>query len=125
MLRGTMPLTHGMESNLEHIMPKTPTPKEWPNVASMKHADPGAYNELIWRIGNLLPLPEDINKSIKNKSIAYKISGGTKNYSSSHLVSPNSLRKFMDASQEWDEAAIIKRQLYLATIAPEVWSVTL
>ena len=125
MLRGTMPLTHGMESILEHIMPKTPTPKEWPNVASMKHADPGAYNELIWRIGNLLPLPEDINKSIKNKSIAYKISGGTKNYSSSHLVSPNSLRKFMDASQEWDEAAIIKRQLYLATIAPEVWSVTL
>jgi len=120
-LSGTMPLKHGADSNLEHIMPKTPSQKDWPIATIAKQSDPGAYNELIWRIGNLLPLPEDINKSIKNKSINHKMSGGVKNYSTSSLVSPNNLRNFMGSSLHWDEAAINMRQQELSQKAPQVW----
>lgn len=125
LLRGTMPLPHGAESNLEHIMPRTPTQKDWPNALASKQVDLGAYNDLIWRIGNLLPLPEDINKSVKNKSISHKLTGGSKNYLTANLISPKSLSIYMGASQEWDEQAIFNRQLNMAKMAPNVWSLAI
>jgi hypothetical protein len=124
-LSGTMPLKHGAESNLEHIMPKTPSQKDWPLATVAKQSDPAAYTELIWSIGNLIPLPEDINKSIKNKSISHKMTGGTKNYSISNLVSPKSLSKYLSTNLEWDEAAIHKRQQDLSKMAPKVWPLSI
>lgn len=122
LLNGTMPLPHGAESNLEHIMPKTPTVVDWPAAHALKASDPGQFNNLVWRIGNLLPLPESINKSIKNKGIAHKLSGGTMNYASSSLKSPNSLKAYLTPAGEWKDSSIEHRQKDLATIAPQVWS---
>lgn len=122
LLNGTMPLPHGADSNLEHIMPKTPTVLDWPTAHALKASDPGAFSNLVWRIGNLLPLPESINKSIKNKGITHKMSGGVSNYASSSLKSPNSLGPYLTASGEWRENSIEARQKYLSTLAPKVWS---
>jgi len=122
LLNGTMPLPHGAESNLEHIMPKTPTAADWPSALLLKTTEPGLFNNLVWRIGNLLPLPESINKSIKNKGIKHKVSGGTSNYGTSTLISPKSLQPYLTPAGEWTDVSIESRQKALADIAPKVWS---
>lgn len=126
MLKGTgvMPTPHGQEQNLEHIMPKTPTVADWPIAYAMKTKDKAEYRELVWRIGNLLPLPESINKSIKNKSISHKISNAsTIDYAHCGLESPKGVAGFLGAKTEWTAKEIAARQKHLASkYAAAAWA---
>lgn len=125
MMKGSVPLPHGVEQNLEHIMPRTPTKKDWPAIADAKDKDPELFKEYLWRIGNLLPLPETINKSIKNKGINYKIANGTGNeYTAAALalVSPKEVSKYL-VSGEWTYESIETRQRDLVkSFAGQAWS---
>jgi hypothetical protein len=121
LLNGTIPLDHGKESNLEHIMPKDPKVGDWPFAHSLKGADASLYANYLWRIGNLLPLPESVNKSIKNKNIQHKMSGGTQNYGTCNLKSPSMLGQYLKQGA-WVEESIEERQRALAALAPTVWS---
>jgi len=123
-LGGTIPLGHGQEQNLEHIMPKTPTLAHWPAAHAEKAANSENFKDYLWRIGNLLPLPADINKSIKNRGIAFKISNPTKKdfTSGSHtLVSPTKIPAFL-VGAEWNFKSIEDRQGWLsANVAVKAW----
>lgn len=125
MLSGTIPLPHGQEQNLEHIMPRTPTKTYWPKIAKEKEGDPEMFRDYLWRIGNLLPLPETINKSLKNKDINFKISNGSGNeYSAKKLtlVSPKEVAKYLDGA-EWTYKSIEKRQYDLVhSYAAQAWA---
>lgn len=125
MMKGSVPLPHGLEQNLEHIMPRTPTKKDWPAITDAKEKDPELFKDYLWRIGNLLPLPEAINKSIKNKGINYKIANGTGNeYTAAALalVSPKEVSKYL-VSGEWTYESIETRQRDLVTsYAGQAWS---
>jgi hypothetical protein len=116
MLNGTIPLQHGDEQNLEHIMPKSPTVTYWPDADAWKKSDAEEYKEYLWRIGNLLPLPASINKSLKNREISYKLKNGSgKEYESDglSLASPKKVRTYLDNGQ-WNKKAIADRQQALA-----------
>jgi len=113
-LTGTMPLPHGDESHLEHIMPKKPRASFWPEAASRKENEPDYYRNLIWRIGNLLPLPAEINSSIQDKSIQEKISNNRrKDYTHTDLASPKEVESFL-IEGSWNETSIKNRQIKLA-----------
>lgn len=121
LLNGTIPLDHGKESNLEHIMPKDPKVGDWPIAHSLKATNASLYADYLWRIGNLLPLPESVNKSIKNKNIQHKMNGGTQNYGTCNLTSPSMLGQYLKQGA-WVEDSIDDRQRALAALAPTVWS---
>jgi len=122
---GALPVPHGLEQNLEHIMPKTPTAAGWPNAYALKASSREVYRDLIWRVGNLIPLPAAINKAIKNRDIAYKITNPTTNHYNSPtlgLVSPKNVAKFLDGT-EWSAKSIDDRQKDLArNFAVRSWS---
>lgn len=121
-LSGVEPVPHGDEQHLEHIMPRTPTVQNWPDAVELKQADSERFREYLWRVGNLLPLPADINTSIKNKSIAYKISNETnKDYHQPNLVSPKEVEKYL-VNNEWTLESIENRQKDLASHAVVAWS---
>jgi hypothetical protein len=121
--KGTVPTQHGLEQNLEHIMPKKPNNK-WPNATKWKKENPEEYNEYLWKIGNLIPLPASINKSLQNKPIVQKIqdpSGidySSKNHS---LISPQTISSFLIDGQ-WTKESIDLRQKELAEkLALKAW----
>mgnify|MGYP000335319310 CR=1 FL=1 len=123
LLNGTMPNGHGAEQNLEHIMPKQPG-QYWSEAGKWKRESPDEFNEYVWRIGNLLPLPASINKSIKNNSIKDKLlhKSGKDYTSGGHsLVSPRGVRDFL-VDEEWTKESIENRQKYLANnLAAKAW----
>jgi Protein of unknown function DUF262/Protein of unknown function (DUF1524) len=123
-LSGVIPIAHGLDQNLEHIMPKTPSAKYWPDLKDRKTREPAEYKRYLWRIGNLLPLPGDVNKSLQNKDIAYKISNGTGNdYDSTSLISPREIKTYLDHGQ-WNYDTIAKRQHELAKkYAAKAWAI--
>lgn len=115
-LGGTFPKDHGADQNLEHIMPKTPTVTHWPTATKQKEESAALFKDYLWRIGNLLPLPAEINKSLKNKSILLKIKdpSGSDYTSGKHdLKSPLGVSKFLK-NEEWTFESIDERQHYLA-----------
>lgn len=113
-LNGTIPLPHSDIQHLEHIMPKNPSVKHWPAAAALKKEERENYRNLIWRIGNLIPLPREINSSIKNKGIHEKISNSTrKDYMNNTLESPKEIKNFL-VDNCWNEKSIEKRQIELA-----------
>jgi uncharacterized protein with ParB-like and HNH nuclease domain len=115
-LNGTMPLPHGVEQHLEHIMPKRPTEVFWPHAFQLKASSSIDYSDLIWRIGNLVPLPGAVNTSLKNKSIQDKLNG----YKKTNLISPSQVELYLEDG-EWSAASIANRQDALAAEAPKVW----
>lgn len=121
---GVNPLTHGDEQNLEHIMPKAPQMAHWPIAATQKATNPEEFKDYLWRVGNLLPLPASINKSIKNRGIAYKINNATdKHYNAPGLglESPKGVAVYLEAG-DWTYGSIKQRQKYLAhTYAVSAW----
>lgn len=125
LLNGTEPTPHGIEQNLEHIMPKTPSEADWPKAFELKNINNNEYKEKIWMIGNLLPLPANINKSLKNFSIQRKISNDKKiDYTSDchNLISPKKISDFLE-NNDWTFNSIIKRQEYIANeLANKTWS---
>lgn len=125
-LAGTIPIDHGNDQNLEHIMPKNPTEEDWPDAYSLKKKSSDIFKDYLWRIGNLLPLPANINKSLKNKNIKYKIKNSSgKDYTSpnSHsLISPRKVSDYL-VDDKWTTTSIDKRQAFLAThYATKAWS---
>lgn len=113
-LSGTSPLNHGESQHLEHIMPKAPTLTHWPDAHRAKKSSPESYHKTIWSIGNLLPLPRDINSAIQNKPISFKIRNGIgKSYEKCDLQSPKEVEGFLD-SGKWTEKSIQDRQNDLA-----------
>lgn len=115
-MKGALPVGHGMEQHLEHIMPKQPSAKEWPSAATLKNESPEVFKTFLWRIGNLLPLTATINKSIKNRSITYKLGNSTGNHYNSaelNLISPKRVSDFLDGGL-WTYKSIEDRQKDLA-----------
>jgi hypothetical protein len=123
-LGGTFPKDHGIDQNLEHIMPRTPSPAHWPNIVKRKEESSAVFREYLWRIGNLIPLPAEINKSLKNKSIKLKIldpSGSDYTSGKHDLKSPLAVKNFLDDG-EWTYKSIEDRQQYLAdNLALKAW----
>lgn len=110
---------HGAAQNLEHIMPKTPTATKWPDAKKKKDEDPENYNDYLWRIGNLLPLPEGINKSIGNASVELKHANpgsGKKDYKGTGYPSPKDVNKYFSTTShdKWDFDSIDHRQKDIA-----------
>ncbi len=123
-LGGTYPKDHGVDQNLEHIMPRTPTPTHWPHALHLKEENSAVYREYLWRIGNVIPLPAAINKSLKNKSIQLKLKdpSNTDYTSGNHgLQSPLTVSGYLD-NGEWTYNSIERRQKYLAqNLAIKAW----
>jgi hypothetical protein len=123
LLNGTTPNDHGVEQNLEHIMPKKPNTK-WPETTLWKKDNPEEFNEYLWKIGNLIPLPASINKSLQNKPIQQKIrdSSGQDYTSGGHtLTSPTTIENYLFQDQ-WTKESIDLRQQDLARkFAVKAW----
>jgi hypothetical protein len=114
-LSGTVALPHGESQHLEHIMPKAPTKRHWPSAYAARKSSPEFYRKTIWRIGNLLPLPRDINSAIQNKAISWKIRNPSgKSYNASDLQSPKEVELFLNSADEWTEESIDRRQAEIA-----------
>jgi uncharacterized protein with ParB-like and HNH nuclease domain len=122
-LNGTVPCIHGEHQHLEHIMPKKPTETGWPKAYSFKNEFPDDYTDLIWKIGNLMPLPATVNKSISNKSFTEKMQGNVGGYLSTSLITPHELPKYLDGG-EWTNQSIVDRQIDLAKLAKKVWTLS-
>ncbi|HQZ33551.1 MAG TPA: DUF262 domain-containing HNH endonuclease family protein [Ilumatobacteraceae bacterium] len=107
--------------HLEHIMPKSPTQADWPHV----YGNP-LYSDFLNRLGNLLVLEADINRSVKNRAFALKNSRpGNKDYQNSHLKLPVTCQTFLDAAGNWSFQSIVDRQNALATAyAVPVWQLS-
>jgi hypothetical protein len=123
LLNGTIPNDHGVEQNLEHIMPKKPNAK-WPEASDWKRSNPDEFSEYLWKIGNLIPLTASINKSLQNKPIQQKIQdpSGQDYTSGSHsLRSPLTISNYLH-NGKWTKESIDSRQRKLANIyAVKAW----
>lgn len=106
---GVQPLKHGTESHLEHIMPRAPKPGNWPSVFDQAGNRKAQFRDYLWRVGNLIPLPQKINTAIKNGSINTKMV----EYNKTALHSPNNVNQFLENS-EWTFKSIEDRQASLA-----------
>jgi len=122
LLAGSLPAHHGREQNLEHIMPRTPTRSAWPEAFAQREKDKDMFRDYLWRIGNLIPLPEDINKSIKNKPIDHKISNEEeKDYTHCDLKLPQEIADYLKEGA-WTYDSIKERQVHLANnYAVDAW----
>lgn len=115
LLNGTTPNDHGVDQNLEHIMPKKPNAK-WPDATAWKKTNPDEFSEYLWKIGNLIPLPASINKSLQNKPISQKLhDSSSQDYMSGkhNLKSPTTISKYL-INNQWTKESIDKRQHELA-----------
>lgn len=116
--KGATPVLHGVQQNIEHIMPKKPD-ANWPAAVALKSKDAEEFDYQLWRIGNMIPLPASLNKSIKNKSIKDKLPA----YQKTNLASPAQVVNYTGANGTvWDEAAIERRQSALAATAIKAWA---
>lgn len=114
---GTIPVEHGVEQHLEHIMPKTPRSTNWPEAEALKRDQLETFKDYVWRIGNLLPLPREINCSIRNKAIAEKIV----RYNEPNLLSPKEVEGHLKDGK-WTLDSITERQRALAPLALRAWT---
>lgn len=123
LLNGTTPNDHGVDQNLEHIMPKKPNAR-WPDATAWKKANPEEFSEYLWKIGNLIPLPASINKSLQNKPILQKLQDpSAQDYTSGnhHLKSPTTISKYL-VEDQWTKESIDTRQRELAeNYAVKAW----
>jgi uncharacterized protein with ParB-like and HNH nuclease domain len=121
-LNGTVPCVHGESQHLEHIMPKKPTETGWPKPYKFKNDFPDDYGDWIWKIGNLMPLPATVNKTIQNKPFNEKMDM-VAGYLSTSLITPRELTAYLE-NGEWTNKSISDRQADLARLAKKVWSLT-
>jgi hypothetical protein len=124
-LSGTLPVPHGEEQHLEHIMPQRPGVAEWPEAHARKASNAAHFKEFLWRVGNLLPLTKEINTYIRNKGITFKLQNPAgKCYESPdlHLQSPTEVRSYLDSAGNWTAESIENRQSDLAkNFATKAW----
>jgi len=104
------PITDPNLVNLEHILPKNPSPKWQSTLVNDKEI----VNECLYRLGNLCLLDKPSNKKeasdiFLNKAITYK--------KSEFLLT----KELADNFTEWNRNAIDNRQQTLAALAIERW----
>lgn len=91
----------------------------------MEKNNPDEFNEYLWKIGNLIPLPASINKSLQNKPINLKLQdpSGIDYSSTNHsLRSPQTISSFL-VSGQWTKESIDSRQKELAEkLALKAWA---
>ncbi len=108
--RGVLPSGKGYE--LEHIFPKKPTRKQWPNLGDLEN-----YKD---DLGNLTLLDPDWNKTIKNRSYEDKRSKGDKCYKKSGVY----LNKKYLKADKWDMMEIRKRRKNLLKESESIWDLS-
>ncbi|UTW49824.1 DUF262 domain-containing protein [Bacterioplanoides sp. SCSIO 12839] len=118
---GFSPDPQSIAQHLEHIMPKKPG-ADWDGIDQYEE-----FSSYLNRLGNLMILEGDINRSVKNKALSDKItSNGTKGYADSGLTLPKELiskRNDWYHSGIWGFESINERQKYLAEkYALSVWA---
>lgn len=113
---GMLPNRQSPSQHLEHIFPRNPKPGDWPNV------DKDELERHVNRLGNLLVLEADINRSIRNYSYSFKKSNNKgRDYQNSGLQLPRSLNQY-EEDGEWTFGSIERRQVDLAdNYATKVW----
>lgn len=95
--------------NLEHILPENPS-EAWAYIEEAKQ------DRLIYRIGNMTPLEDSMNRAVGNGDYASKRSV----YEQSRFRITRAVAEHYDA---WDEQKIEARQKHLARIASSIWKV--
>lgn len=118
---GFSPDPQSIAQHLEHIMPKKPG-ADWDGIEEYEE-----FTSYLNRLGNLLILEGDINRSVKNKSLSDKItSNNKKGYTDSGLTLPKELisnRSKWYPNGVWSFEAIEMRQSSLADkYALSVWA---
>ncbi len=114
------PCTQSAAQHVEHILPRRPD-YTWNGIDENE-----LYQNYLNKIGNLLILPAEINRYIKNKSMSEKMSNtALKDYKNSKL---RLSREFCEKYNEWTDGmewgfeGITRRQKYLAEqYAAKVW----
>lgn len=119
LLNGTEPNLQGPDQNLEHILPQSLNLTNWPEATKLKEENKTTAREYLWKIGNLIPLPADLNKSAGNKSITTKLE--IYNSDKHSLLSPKKIGQYLDTSGNWTYESIDKRQSDLSLLAPRAW----
>lgn len=124
---------HSAKNHIEHVLPKRLSnakgrTHEW----NWARANPDKHQSLVNRLGNLIVLEHDINKSVGNHEFAVKQDGKYKKNKSGKinqiLCYTNSALKWPERLcdtatwPEWTEADIEKRQKDMAADALKVWS---
>lgn len=118
---GVLPRPRSPSQHLEHILPRSPRKKDWPDFFQNETLRP-EVEEWIPRVGNLLVLERDINSKIKNHGIDFKLSNNDqKDYKHSKLALPHEVAQFLNEGGSWDITSIESRQSSLAELALTVW----
>lgn len=133
--KGVIPGDHHSANNhIEHILPKRlSTDKGRSDEWIWAREDQDKHRSLVNRIGNLLILEGDINKSVSNHEFTVKQNGIFKKsksgqikhikcYNDSALPWVKNLCVIKDWS-EWTEVEIEKRQNIMAKDALEIWRI--
>ncbi|MEQ8829860.1 MAG: DUF262 domain-containing HNH endonuclease family protein [Alphaproteobacteria bacterium] len=125
---------HHARNHIEHILPKNPSKQkarlhEW----NWARANPDKHRILVNRLGNLLVLEGDINKSVGNHEFCVKQNGEFKKSKSGKISQIKcykdsalpSTKELCDAKTwvSWTDAEIEKRQKEMAKSALAVWSI--
>lgn len=119
-------ITHGMDLQVEHIMPKTPSKRrvdEWKHVRNEPE-----FKHFLTRLGNLMILEGDLNRACNNKNFQVKLD----KYKDSQLTIPKKLHKDyttgvwasktpLEREETWDFTTIERRQQKMAKEALNIW----
>lgn len=109
--------TRKNDNHLEHIMPQSPGPKEWPRASHLKDENRAKFDDYLWRLGNITILESSINTKIGNSSFVDK----TKEYSKSKIQ--HNVRISKKSLSEWGVDEILVRQKALARYSLKVWAI--
>lgn len=115
-VKGVVPVPHGLEQHVEHVMPKKPSrannrSHEWGHVRNLPE-----YKEYVYKLGNLLILESSINQNVGNSIFDTK----KQQYKKSSLHYP----KQVAFEKNWDFTTIEERQKQMAKRAVQVWNYT-
>ncbi|MBD8522740.1 DUF262 domain-containing protein [Lysinibacillus fusiformis] len=119
-------ITHGMDLQVEHIMPKTPSGRrinEWQHVRNEPE-----FKHFLTRLGNLMILEGDLNRACNNKIFQTKLD----KYKNSQLTIPKQLHNDyttgtwfsktpIEREKAWNFKTIETRQLKMADEALNIW----
>ena len=125
---------HSAKNHIEHILPKRLSSaqgraNEWP----WARANPEKHRNLVNRLGNLLVLEGDINRSVNNHEFSVKQKGQYKKNKSGNI---NQIKCYKDSAlywpqeicnvkkwHHWTEDEIDARQKIMAKDALGIWSI--
>lgn len=111
---GSYVLMDPTKLHLEHVAPQRPSGKfDW----KLKMKGDSNYREIIYRIGNLVLLPERMNKEASNFPFEKK-----KTIYSKNIRKLPTLTKEIARIEDWNQSIVSERSKAISLIAAEVWS---